>query len=609
MKYEDIKDSLSAISDINGQMKKLRSLCELEDNDINQREKIREFIENILKELYPECTAHLFGSSVNGLGFKGSDIDVYVGSENIKDIDTNIQRQLKMGRQILDKLQNCQKSDMNELHGIEGILSATVPIIKFVHSKSGIECDLSFSNRRALINSRFIKMCLEVDSRIRLLMTTIKYWAMHHKLSGSGDRNVMINNYAICLMVIFYLQSENILPSVKKLQQHMDASESVSIKVKGKKVAYGFPNDLSKWRCNEIDLSENSKSLTELLYGFFDFYANFDYLNSIISPNNGLIIPRDSKKNRNHKNPLCIEDPFDTNFDVTKNYKADFWKHSCKATEKIIAKWLVDPKKTNFLEIFEPIPKTELAMILQPKLEGASDEAAKSIQSLNDFCIESSLPVAKFYIVEYNSSLDETPENEYVFNAKVGSFECSGKGKLWEAKANAAETLEAKLRALSLEDLNTIKIPANPSITDILGHKIMIKRSSGSIHSAYLTSINLKAKSLTVEWADEESVKKRVKNIKLGSTFKSLNPKITFEDEEASSEIISIEEKTKVTMVELKEVKDEENVAPEISLIQNEVSNHQIEGKNLENDVEMSYKTVDDITTSICNVDIIDSEI
>ena len=137
----------------------------------------------------------------------------------------------------------------------------------------------------------------------------------------------------------------------------------------------------------------------------------------------------------------------------------------------------------------------------------------------------------------------------------------------------------------------------------------MIKRSDGSIHSAYLTSINLKAKSLTVEWADEESVKKRVKNIKLGSTFKSLNPEITFEDEEASSEIISIEEKTKVTMVELKEVKDEENVAPEISLIQNEVSNHQIEGKDLENDVEMSDKTVDDITTSICNVDIIDSEI
>ena len=137
----------------------------------------------------------------------------------------------------------------------------------------------------------------------------------------------------------------------------------------------------------------------------------------------------------------------------------------------------------------------------------------------------------------------------------------------------------------------------------------MIKRSDGSIHSAYLTSINLKAKSLTVEWADEEAVKKRVKNIKLGQTFKSLNPEIMFEEEEEqslSTEIINREEKT---MVELKEVKDEENVVPEISLIQNEVSNHQIEGKNLENIVEMRDKTVDDITTSIGNVDIIDSKI
>ena len=139
----------------------------------------------------------------------------------------------------------------------------------------------------------------------------------------------------------------------------------------------------------------------------------------------------------------------------------------------------------------------------------------------------------------------------------------------------------------------------------------MIKRSDGSIHSAYLTSINLKAKSLTVEWADEESVKKRVKNIKLGSTFKSLNPDITFEEEEEqvlSTEIINPEEKTKV---EPTKVKDTENVVSEKPLIQSEASNHsdKSEGrKNLENNVEMKDKIVDDITTSIGNVDIIDSE-
>lgn len=31
-----------------------------------------------LSTLYPQCSVHLYGSTVNGLGFKGSDIDAYV---------------------------------------------------------------------------------------------------------------------------------------------------------------------------------------------------------------------------------------------------------------------------------------------------------------------------------------------------------------------------------------------------------------------------------------------------------------------------------------------------------------------------------------------------
>ena len=129
----------------------------------------------------------------------------------------------------------------------------------------------------------------------------------------------------------------------------------------------------------------------------------------------------------------------------------------------------------------------------------------------------------------------------------------------------------------------------------------MIKRSDGSIHSAYLTSIDLKSKSLIVEWADEESVKKRVKNIKLGSTFKSLNPEISFEEEE--EQIINHEEKTKVTMVELTEVKDAENVVPEKHMTQSEGR------KSLENNGEIRDKSVDDISRSVDDIDIIDSEI
>ena len=118
-------------------------------------------------------------------------------------------------------------------------------------------------------------------------MTVIKYWAMHHNLSGSGDRRVMLSNYALSLQVIFYLQSEFILPSVKKLQQNMDKKDRAAIRIEGKEIEHGIPSDVKKWRSEELDLPINSKSLIELLHGFFQFYATFDYLKFAISPNSG----------------------------------------------------------------------------------------------------------------------------------------------------------------------------------------------------------------------------------------------------------------------------------------------------------------------------------
>ena len=171
MKHEEIIKSLSNI-DINEQMKELRSLCMLDSDDMHQREKVCKSIENLLKEPHPEYdktpeyTVHPYGSSVNGLGFKGCDIDVYVDTENGQDLDPTMHNMLiwKIRMEILHRLQY-QKNSKEKLDGIENIPNARVPIIKFLHSESGIHCDLSFSNRRALMNSRFIKMCLEVDSR------------------------------------------------------------------------------------------------------------------------------------------------------------------------------------------------------------------------------------------------------------------------------------------------------------------------------------------------------------------------------------------------------------------------------------------------------------
>ena len=69
---------------------------------------------------------------------------------------------------------------------------------------------------------------------------------------------------------------------------------------------------------------------------------------------------------RQSKNLICIEDPFDTNWDVSKVYKNDKWKRCCIFTEKVIANWLVNQNRANLLDIFAPIPKRELIESLLP---------------------------------------------------------------------------------------------------------------------------------------------------------------------------------------------------------------------------------------------------
>ena len=119
-------------------------------------------------------------------------------------------------------------------------------------------------------------------------MIVIKYWAMYHQLSGSdGNRKNVISNYAVNLLVIFYFQSIQILPSVKKLQKQMIEEESTLIANKdGKMIETGFPENISVW--DKFCLRKKHKSIPEILHGFFRFYANFKYDDLVVSPNSGV---------------------------------------------------------------------------------------------------------------------------------------------------------------------------------------------------------------------------------------------------------------------------------------------------------------------------------
>ena len=76
--HQEIKETLSLLDDINDQIQNLKSFLLLQKNHHKEREEIRASIEKITKEICPDSKVYLFGSSINGLGFKGSDLDAFV---------------------------------------------------------------------------------------------------------------------------------------------------------------------------------------------------------------------------------------------------------------------------------------------------------------------------------------------------------------------------------------------------------------------------------------------------------------------------------------------------------------------------------------------------
>ena len=372
--HEEVKEQLKDVEGLEKQMISLVQVLELTDQDVIDRVKIINKVEKSVTKIFGQSVSvEMFGSMVSGLGFKGSDIDVLVTrlgevhekSGNIRSL--KISKQIAAGTQILSKLH-----EVPDFINITDILNARVPIVKFTSAQTGISCDISFRNRMSVLNTEFIRSCLEYDQRIHPLMMCIRYWAQKYKLSGSG-KGQKIKNYALTLMIIFYLQTEGVLPSVKSLQENLNKKDSIYIESWN----CGFNKDLSTWP--KQNCKKNS-TLIDWLHGFFEYYAKFNYENMCIAPYVGFEIhgrPKNiTKKDRHY---LLVQDPFELNFNVTRNIQSKFlenWKQHCLKTSEIIKDLQLTSnsnEEPNILKIFDlKLPK------IQVETDSNDNEIAKN---------------------------------------------------------------------------------------------------------------------------------------------------------------------------------------------------------------------------------------
>ncbi|XP_016998654.2 poly(A) RNA polymerase, mitochondrial [Drosophila takahashii] len=281
-------------------------------------------VEQAIAGMFPAAQAQPFGSSVNGFGRMGCDLDLILrfdndmGGRNPAEATAEPSRlvyhtkeNLSNGRSQTQRHMECF-GDMLHLFlpgvcHVRRILQARVPIIKYHHEHLDLEVDLSMSNLTGFYMSELLYMFGEMDARVRPLTFSIRRWAQSCGLTNPSPGR-WISNFSLTCLVMFFLQQlrQPILPTIGALAKAAQPKDS---RLTEDGINCTFARDVERVGFR----SRNQSSLSELLLQFFEFYSQFDFHNRAISLNEGRPLSKPDHS------AMYIVNPLEQLLNVSKN--------------------------------------------------------------------------------------------------------------------------------------------------------------------------------------------------------------------------------------------------------------------------------------------------
>ncbi|KAH8345198.1 hypothetical protein KR059_008423 [Drosophila kikkawai] len=277
-------------------------------------------VQQAISGMFPAAQALPFGSSVNGFGKMGCDLDLILrfdndtgggGQQEPSRLVYHTKENLSNGRSQTQRHMECF-GDMLHLFlpgvcHVRRILQARVPIIKYHHEHLDLEIDLSMSNLTGYYMSELLYMFGELDVRVRPLTFSIRRWAQACGLTNPSPGR-WISNFSLTCLVMFFLQQlrQPILPTISALAK---AAEPSDMRITEDGINCSFGRDLERLGFR----SRNQSSLSELLLQFFEFYSQFDFHNRAISLNEGRALAKPDHS------AMYIVNPLEQLLNVSKN--------------------------------------------------------------------------------------------------------------------------------------------------------------------------------------------------------------------------------------------------------------------------------------------------
>ena len=143
--------------------------------------------------------------------------------------------------------------------------------------------DISFSNGFGVENTLFIKHLFEIKAEAKKLFYHIRIWFK--------ENNLELKSYLLKVLVIFYLQTQGFMPSVKKIQDRLpprniggQSSSLLFSYLTLFKILLGINVAYDKNSKRNTDGCHSFLSYKPHIRPFFIFYANYDFRQYIICP-------------------------------------------------------------------------------------------------------------------------------------------------------------------------------------------------------------------------------------------------------------------------------------------------------------------------------------
>ncbi|XP_050801520.1 terminal uridylyltransferase 7 isoform X3 [Gopherus flavomarginatus] len=317
----------------------------LNNEDLEQRLKIKTAMEDLLHQQLPDCSLRLYGSSCSRFGFKTSDVNIDVqfpANMAQPDVLLLVQESLKNSESFID---------------VDADFHTRVPVVVCREKQSGLVCKVSAGNENACLTTNHLATLGKLEPTLVPLVIAFRYWA---KLCcADRPEEGGLPSYVFALMVIFFLQQrkEPFLPVYLGLWiGGFSLDKLVNFNLKG------VENDIVVWEYNPaVDDADSPKEASpkrgkvplvfdsghqcsapvgQLWVELLRFYAlEFNLADLVISIRLKEAVSRESKDWP--KKRIAVEDPYSVKRNVARTLNSqlvyEYIIHCLRSTYKYFA--------------------------------------------------------------------------------------------------------------------------------------------------------------------------------------------------------------------------------------------------------------------------------